>query len=51
MTAASPPSSYRTAPLRQLMEATFRDCVIEEQHDGRTILLSSHILAGAEALR
>ena len=32
------------------MEAAFRDCVIEAQHDGRTILLSSHLLAEAEAL-
>jgi ABC-2 type transport system ATP-binding protein len=39
-----------TAGLDPLMEATFRDCVIEEQHDGRTILLSSHILSEAEAL-
>jgi ABC-2 type transport system ATP-binding protein len=39
-----------TAGLDPLMEATFRDCVIEERHDGRTILLSSHILSEAEAL-
>jgi ABC-2 type transport system ATP-binding protein len=39
-----------TAGLDPLMEATFRDCVIEDQHDGRTILLSSHILSEAEAL-
>ena len=39
-----------TAGLDPLMEATFRDCVNEERHDGRTILLSSHILAEAEAL-
>ena len=32
------------------MEATFRDCVTEERRDGRTILLSSHLLAEAEAL-
>jgi ABC-2 type transport system ATP-binding protein len=32
------------------MEAVFRDCVIEEQHNGRTILLSSHLLSEAEAL-
>jgi len=36
--------------LDPLMEATFRDCVNAERHDGRTILLSSHILAEAEAL-
>ena len=32
------------------MEATFRQCVAEERQAGRTILLSSHILAEAEAL-
>ena len=39
-----------TSGLDPLMEATFRDCVNEERHDGRTVLLSSHILAEAEAL-
>jgi ABC-2 type transport system ATP-binding protein len=39
-----------TAGLDPLMEATFRDCVNEERRDGRAILLSSHILAEAEAL-
>jgi ABC-2 type transport system ATP-binding protein len=39
-----------TAGLDPLMEAAFRDCVIEERRDGRTILLSSHILSEAEAL-
>jgi len=39
-----------TAGLDPLMEAAFRDCVNEERHDGRTILLSSHILDEAEAL-
>jgi ABC-2 type transport system ATP-binding protein len=39
-----------TAGLDPLMEATFRDCVTEERRDGRTVLLSSHILAEAEAL-
>jgi len=39
-----------TAGLDPLMEATFRDCVSEERHSGRAILLSSHILAEAEAL-
>jgi polyether ionophore transport system ATP-binding protein len=39
-----------TAGLDPLMEATFRDCVNEERRDGRSILLSSHILAEAEAL-
>jgi ABC-2 type transport system ATP-binding protein len=32
------------------MEAVFRECVNDERHDGRTVLLSSHILAEAEAL-
>ncbi len=32
------------------MEAAFRDCVDEERRGGRTVLLSSHILAEAEAL-
>ncbi len=39
-----------TAGLDPLMEAVFRDCVIEEQRNGRTILLSSHLLSEAEAL-
>src|SRR5215469_11101527 len=39
-----------TAGLDPLMEATFRECVNDERHDGRSILLSSHILAEAEAL-
>jgi len=39
-----------TAGLDPLMEASFRECVNDERHDGRTILLSSHILAEAEAL-
>ncbi|HZR50541.1 MAG TPA: ABC transporter ATP-binding protein [Streptosporangiaceae bacterium] len=39
-----------TAGLDPLMEAVFRDCVQEERQAGRTILLSSHILAEAEAL-
>jgi len=39
-----------TAGLDPLMEATFRECVIEERREGRTILLSSHLLAEAEAL-
>ena len=32
------------------MEATFRDCVNDERHNGRTILLSSQLLSEAEAL-
>jgi ABC-2 type transport system ATP-binding protein len=39
-----------TAGLHPLMEATFRDCVNDERRNGRTILLSSHILSEAEAL-
>jgi len=39
-----------TAGLDPLMEAAFRDCVAEERQHGRTVLLSSHILAEAEAL-
>jgi ABC-2 type transport system ATP-binding protein len=39
-----------TSGLDPLMEATFRDCVNAEKHDGRTVLLSSHILSEAEAL-
>jgi len=39
-----------TAGLDPLMEAAFRECVNAERHDGRTILLSSHILSEAEAL-
>jgi ABC-2 type transport system ATP-binding protein len=39
-----------TSGLDPLMEAVFRECVNAERHDGRTVLLSSHILAEAEAL-
>jgi ABC-2 type transport system ATP-binding protein len=39
-----------TSGLDPLMEATFQDCVHELRAEGRTILLSSHILAEAEAL-
>jgi ABC-2 type transport system ATP-binding protein len=39
-----------TSGLDPLMEATFRECIEEERRDGRTVLLSSHILAEAEAL-
>jgi ABC-2 type transport system ATP-binding protein len=39
-----------TSGLDPLMEATFRQCVNDERRAGRTILLSSHILAEAEAL-
>lgn len=39
-----------TSGLDPLMEAVFRDCVLEERRRGRTVLLSSHILAEVEAL-
>jgi ABC-2 type transport system ATP-binding protein len=39
-----------TSGLDPLMEAVFRDCVNEEREAGRTVLLSSHILAEVEAL-
>ena len=39
-----------TSGLDPLMEAVFQDCINEERERGRTVLLSSHILAEAEAL-
>ena len=39
-----------TSGLDPLMEAEFRACIEQERGDGRTVLLSSHILAEAEAL-
>jgi ABC-2 type transport system ATP-binding protein len=39
-----------TAGLDPLMEAAFRDCVNDERRNGRAMLLSSHLLAEAEAL-
>jgi ABC-2 type transport system ATP-binding protein len=39
-----------TSGLDPLMEAAFRECVQAERQGGRTVLLSSHILAEAEAL-
>src|SRR5499426_2555056 len=39
-----------TAGLDPLMEAQFRECIREERARGRTVLLSSHILAEVEAL-
>lgn len=39
-----------TSGLDPLMEAAFRECVEEESHKGRTVLLSSHILSEVEAL-
>ena len=39
-----------TSGLDPLMEATFREVIAEERARGRTVLLSSHILAEVEAL-
>ncbi len=39
-----------TAGLDPLMEAVFRDRINEERENGRTVLLSSHLLAEVEAL-
>ncbi|OLT10902.1 ABC transporter ATP-binding protein [Actinomadura sp. CNU-125] len=39
-----------TAGLDPLMEAVFQECIAEAQADGRTVLLSSHILAQVEKL-
>jgi ABC-2 type transport system ATP-binding protein len=39
-----------TSGLDPLMEAVFQDCIRDESARGRTVLLSSHILAEAEAL-
>src|SRR6266542_6203341 len=39
-----------TAGLDPLMEEIFRECIEEERRQGRTVLLSSHILAEVEAL-
>jgi ABC-2 type transport system ATP-binding protein len=39
-----------TSGLDPLMEAVFRECIVEERQRGRTVLLSSHILAEVEAL-
>ncbi len=39
-----------TAGLDPLMEAAFRACVEEERREGRSVLLSSHILSEVEAL-
>ena len=39
-----------TAGLDPLMDAVFRECIEEERERGRTVLLSSHILAEVEAL-
>jgi polyether ionophore transport system ATP-binding protein len=39
-----------TSGLDPLMEAVFQDCIHEVKLEGRTVLLSSHILAEVEAL-
>ena len=39
-----------TSGLDPLMEAVFRDCITSDRRDGRTVLLSSHILSEVEAL-
>jgi ABC-2 type transport system ATP-binding protein len=39
-----------TAGLDPLMEAAFREVIADERHSGRTVLLSSHILAEVEAV-
>ena len=39
-----------TSGLDPLMEERFRECIEREREDGRTVLLSSHILAEVEAL-
>jgi ABC-2 type transport system ATP-binding protein len=39
-----------TSGLDPLKESVFRDCIEEMRHEGRTVLLSSHILAEVEAL-
>src|SRR3954465_5786997 len=39
-----------TSGLDPLMEAVFQECIREVRDQGRTVLLSSHILAEAEAL-
>ncbi|CAN5861821.1 ABC transporter ATP-binding protein [soil metagenome] len=39
-----------TSGLDPLMEAVFQDCILEAKSEGRTVLLSSHILAEVESL-
>jgi ABC-2 type transport system ATP-binding protein len=39
-----------TSGLDPLMEDVFRDCIASDRNNGRTVLLSSHILAEVEAL-
>src|SRR5690606_19121914 len=39
-----------TSGLDPLMEAVFQDCILDARAEGRTVLLSSHILAEVEKL-
>jgi len=39
-----------TSGLDPLMEEVFRNCIVDERANGRTVLLSSHILSEVEAL-
>ncbi len=39
-----------TSGLDPLMEAVFQDCILDARSEGRTVLLSSHILAEVEKL-
>ncbi|QGG95029.1 ABC transporter ATP-binding protein [Actinomarinicola tropica] len=39
-----------TAGLDPLMEAVFQDCILDAKGEGRTVMLSSHILAEVERL-
>ncbi|HEX5532367.1 MAG TPA: ABC transporter ATP-binding protein [Actinomycetales bacterium] len=39
-----------TSGLDPLMEGVFRECIVDEARQGRTVLLSSHILSEVEAL-
>jgi ABC-2 type transport system ATP-binding protein len=39
-----------TSGLDPLMESVFQQCILQLRHEGRTVLLSSHILAEVEAL-
>jgi len=39
-----------TSGLDPLMESVFQDCIVEATREGRTVLLSSHILAEVEKL-
>ena len=39
-----------TSGLDPLMESVFQGCIVEAKQEGRTVLLSSHILAEVEAL-